>query len=81
MGDAAEACGSVEDGCRLYGGWFYLVGAMVTKGEQDSKATDSHQLAFWFTQSCPDAPAFRGGPLLAIEFTTQVKWVLPESPE
>jgi hypothetical protein len=28
----------------------------------------------------PSAPAFRGGPVLAIEFTAHVKWVLQEAP-
>ena len=28
-----------------------------------------------------DIPAFRGGPRLTLEFTTHVKWVLPESPQ
>jgi len=74
-------CGPVEDGCHLYGGWFYLVGEMVTAGEQNSNASDSHQFAFWFTTNCPNAPAFHCGPLLAIEFTAHVRWVLPESPE
>ncbi len=73
-------CGPVEDGCHLYGGWFYFVGEMVTAGELNHNAPDSHQFEFFFTSTGPDAPAFRGGPRLTIEFTTHVKWVLPESP-
>ena len=73
-------CGPVEDGCHLYGGWFYFVGEMVTAGERNYTAPDSHQFEFFFTSIGPDAPAFRGGPRLTIEFTTHVKWVLPESP-
>ena len=77
--------GPVDDGCHLYGGWFYLMGEMVTAGERNYKAPDSHDDAhhfeFFFTRSHPNAKAFRGGPMLAIEFTTHVKWVLPESPQ
>ena len=73
--------GPVEDGCHLYGGWFYFVGEMVTAGERNSIAPDSHHFEYFFTSVGPDTPAFRGGPRLTIEFTTHVKWVLPESPQ
>jgi hypothetical protein len=61
-----------------YGGWFYFVGEMVTAGE---KNTQSDGFEYWFTAHCPDAPAFRGGPLLAIEFLTALPWVLAVNPE
>jgi hypothetical protein len=77
-GEAFEY-GPVEDGCHLYGGWFYFVGEMVTAGERNCNAPDSHHFDFFFTTAHPNAPAFRGGPMLAIEFTTHVKWVLAES--
>ncbi len=73
-------CGPVEDGRRLCGGWFYFVGEMVAAGEHNFHAADSHQFTLWFTARCPDAPPFRGQPLLAIEFTTHIKWVLPDAP-
>jgi hypothetical protein len=72
--------GPVEDGWHLYGGWFYFVGEMVTWGERNSNAPDSDHFEFWFTSIGPNAPAFRDGPRLTLEFTTHVKWVLPESP-
>src|SRR6266851_1577213 len=56
-------CGPAEDGCRVYGGWFYFRGEMVTAGQRISNTTDSHQFAHFLTATCPDAPAFRGGPL------------------
>jgi hypothetical protein len=77
-GEAFEY-GPVEDGCHLYGGWFYFVGEMVTAGERNYNAPDSHHFDFFFTTAHPNAQAFRGGPMLAIEFTTHVKWVLAES--
>jgi hypothetical protein len=82
-GEAFEY-GPVADGCHLYGGWFYPVGEIVTAGERNTYAPDAtedaHHFEFFFTRSHPVAKAFGGGPVLAIEFTTHVKWVLPESP-
>ena len=83
-GEAFEY-GPVDDGCHLYGGWFYLVGELVAAGERNVNAPDSRHDAYcfnyFFTRSHPSAGAFRGGPVLAIEFTTHVKWVLPENPK
>jgi len=36
------------DGCHLYGGWFYLVGEMVTAGDRNFNAPDSHHFDYWF---------------------------------
>ena len=77
-GEAFEY-GPVEDGCHLYGGWFYFIGEMVTAGERNHNAPDSHHFESFFTTAHPSDGAFRGGPMLAIEFTAHVKWVLPES--
>jgi hypothetical protein len=79
-GEAFEY-GPVAGGCHLYGGWFYFVGEMVTAGEYNCDAPDSHHFDYFFSKSHPNAEAFRGGPVLAIEFTTHVKWVLPEPPQ
>jgi hypothetical protein len=78
-GEAFEY-GPVGDGCHLYGGWFFFVGEMVTAGERNYNAPDSHHFDSFFTVAHPSAPAFRGGPVLAIEFTAHVKWVLLEAP-
>ena len=56
-----------------------LWGEMVIAGERNFNAPDSHHFEFFFTTSHPNAPAFRGAPVLAIEFTTHVNWVLAES--
>jgi hypothetical protein len=70
--------GPVKDGFHLYGGWFYFVGEMVRWGERNSNPPESHQFEFFFTSVGPNAAAFGGGPRLTIEFTTHVKWVLPD---
>jgi hypothetical protein len=77
-GEAFEY-GPVEDGCHLYGGWFYFAGEMVAAGERNYNAPDSHHFDSFFTNAHPKAPAFSGGPALALEFTAHVKWVLPET--
>jgi hypothetical protein len=72
-GEAFEY-GPLQDGWHLYGGWFYFVGEMVTAGERNSNPPDSDHFEFFFTTlhptSHPSSQAFRGGPMLAIEFTT-----------
>jgi hypothetical protein len=83
-GEAFEY-GPVDDGCHLYGGWFYLVAELVTAGERNCIAPDpredAHHFEYFFTRAHPKAVAFQSGPVLAIEFTTHLKWVLPESPQ
>ena len=54
---------------------------MIAAGQYNFGAPDSHHFDYFFTKSHPKAEAFRGGPVLAIEFTTHVKWVLPENPQ
>jgi len=71
--------GQVEDGCHLYGGWFYFVGELVAAGERNLSAPDSHHFESFFATAHPSDRAFQDGPMLAIEFTTHLKWVLPES--
>lgn len=72
--------GPLEDGGYLYEGWFHIVGEMVTAGERNYNTIDSPQLEFYFNAKCADAPAFRGGPALALEFTTRIQAPLPNSP-
>ena len=77
--EAFEYC-PVQDGCHLYGGWFYLVGEIVAAGERNYSAPDSHHFDYWFTSIGPNAPTFRGGPRLTLEFTTHLKWLLEDLP-
>ena len=75
--------GPLPNGRYLYGGWFYLIGELITAGERNvgvaRSAPDSFE--FFFTRSCPGHPSFRGKGAIAIDFTTPVKWILPETPE
>jgi hypothetical protein len=63
--------GPLKDGLQFYGGWFYLVGEMVTAGERNSNVGDNFE--FWFTSIGPDVSAFRGVPRLTLEFSAHVK--------
>ncbi len=78
-GESFES-GRVEDGCHLYGGWFYFVGEIVTAGERTCSVPGSHHFQFFFTAH-PSAAAFRDEPVLALEFEAHLKWVLAESAE
>jgi putative transposase len=42
-------CGPLEDGCHLYGGWFYFVGEMVTADERNHNAPDLVRVPTSFT--------------------------------
>jgi hypothetical protein len=66
--------GPAANGWCLYGGWFYFVGEMVSWGERNSHAPDSHEFEFFFTSVGPDAPAFRGRPRLTVEFTSHIEF-------
>ena len=71
----------VDDGCHLYGGGFVFAGELVTSGERNATAADSHYFEYFFTTAGPTPDAFSEGARLRVEFTTHVKWVLAEDPE
>jgi hypothetical protein len=73
--------GPTNDGCHSWGGWFYFVGQMAVWGEQNSQAPDAPEFQFFFTTTGPGAISFPGRPLLGIEFTTHLRWILPEDPD
>jgi hypothetical protein len=73
--------GPVEDGCHLYGGWFYFVGEMVIAGENANICTDHHSFGYFFTRTHPPHRDFAEGPMLGLEFEAHVPWVLAEDPE
>lgn len=70
--------GPAEGGKVTYQGWFYLIGEMIEPGEGNTKLDG---IEYFFTTKCASAPAFRGEPLLALEFSTTLNWVLAIHPE
>jgi hypothetical protein len=75
--------GPVEDGMVIpTGGWFDLVGEMVEKGERMAEIDKEFQCFFrGVGGSHAGSKAWRGKPMLALEFTAKVRWLLPEDPE
>lgn len=68
--------GPKETGRHLYGGWFYFVGEVIEAGESSSRAGDDFR--YWTGTSFPRPPAAFGKTVAALEFMTQVPWVLEE---
>jgi|ERR1700722_928295 len=75
--------GPIEDGVIIpSGGWFYLVGEMVEKGERMADIDKNLQCFFRSVGgTLTGSDAWRGKPVLALEFTTRVRWLLPGDPE
>ncbi len=65
----------------LYGGWFYLIGQLLTPDVMPKyrPIPDSFQMEFTYLH--PSAPEFGSGQVLAIDFVVPVKWILPEIPD
>ena len=77
----AFECGPFAEGTHVYGGWFHFVGEIVDLGEQNLQASDSPYFEYFFTTVGARPSAFHGRPSIALEFTTHVKWVLPDDPD
>ncbi len=77
-GEVFDAAGA-DDGNKLRhtGGWFYFVGELIEKGE---KLVQAGTFQYWFQPSFPRPPACFGEHAAAIEFSTELPWVLDESP-
>jgi hypothetical protein len=74
----AVADGPLMNGWHHYGGWFFLVGEMVTVGERMSQAGDSPYFRYHFSRVGPCPQEFRDGPRICIEFEAHFKWILDE---
>jgi hypothetical protein len=77
-----------------YGGWFYLVGELLEKGEtvvsvrvkDDSRGfhrvevlpSSSAEFKYWFTLVAPKPPAIFGPRVTALEFCILLPWILQE---
>ena len=63
----------------VYGGWFYFVGTIAVAGKRQ---IGKDAFNYWIGTSFPEPPTpFQGQPVLALEFMTQLPWVLPEPAE
>ena len=70
--------GPIEGGRFTYGGWLCFIGEMIEAGEGNTRLGG---FEYWFTTKVPDAPAFHGGSMLAVQFLTTIDWVLAARPE
>ncbi len=73
-------CGPDAEGYHLYGGWFYLIGELVTPGENSCSGPAPLEFASFFANSGPKPFYFKGEPLLLLEFSARIQWVLPDDP-
>jgi hypothetical protein len=76
-GEVFDMVGPYEDRLRPTGGWFYFVGELLEKGEKRISDGDFH---YWFQPSFPCPPKCFGDKVAAIEFVTNIPWVLLEDP-
>ena len=61
----------------FYGGWFYFVGEVLVLGERLTVAEGDFQ--YWFSNSFPQPPESFRGQVAALEFATDLPWVLEVS--
>jgi hypothetical protein len=74
--------GPFPGGTYVYEGRFYFIGEVIAAGERNVGSLEGpDSFEFFFTRSGPRHPAFRSKDAIAIEFTTRVNWILPDTPE
>jgi hypothetical protein len=66
---------------RAYGGWFYFVGELVEAGERMTDATNGFRYFFADAKRLPRPIVDFGKSILAIEFFTNLPWVISEQPQ
>ncbi len=73
--------GPVQDGMCPYGGWFYLVGELVEKGEGVAQIARDFQCFLRGAGGIfAGSKAWFGKSVLALEFMTKIRWLSPEDP-
>jgi len=73
----AYQMGRSVSGLHLYGAWFHFVGRIVNQPDAPEKLTEQFSIDF-FTKSDLAAKAFAGRPLIQVEITTEIPWLLKE---
>lgn len=68
-----------QGGWQEYGGWFYLVGALVAGIPPTNWHPDATGFHCHFSTSHPDPGDFKGRPALRLSFDVRLKWVIKES--
>ena len=66
--------GPFPDGRHVYGGWFYFVGRMLAAGEY---LVEDGKFKYFIGTRFPRPPeAFGAHAVLAVEFETELRWVI-----
>jgi hypothetical protein len=65
---------------RLYGGWFYLAGELIEAGERLTDAGSDFQYYFVDAKRLPKPGGNFGENVIAVEFITNLPWVISEQP-
>jgi hypothetical protein len=61
----------------LYGGWFLFSGELI-EGIDERPNQEKLDFTYWFTTSFPTPTLGKSIKICAVEFSTQIPWVLPE---
>jgi hypothetical protein len=72
-----------EQGSRqnhLYGGWFLFSGELI-EGVEERPGPEQPAFAHWITTSFPNGTLSKDAKLCAVEFVTQIPWVVPDISE
>ena len=70
----------VEKSTALYGGWFVFVGEIL-EGKGWRPPTIEEQFSYWFTNSFPTGGLPTFGKIVAVEFITEIPWVIADPRE
>jgi hypothetical protein len=63
-----------------YEGWFYLAGELIEPGERMADAGSGFQYYFRGAKRLPTLEADFGENVLAVEFLTELPWIISEDP-
>ena len=70
----------MESGLHLYGGWFHFIGSISKQPDGPAKV-DEHFTIDFLSDRALAAKSFKNQPLVQVEITAEVPWVLKDEKE
>ncbi len=70
----------VESGLHLYGGWFHFIGRILKQPNGLAKVNEHFTIDFLVNRALA-AKSFENRPLVQVEITAEVPWVLKDEKE
>jgi hypothetical protein len=70
----------MESGLHLYGGWFHFIGSISKQPEGPAKVDEHFTIDFLLDRALA-AKSFENQPLVQVEITAEVPWVLKDEKE